>query len=110
MSSSLETLLDDAERIVPSLVPTVHDLPQVVGVLIKHVEALAGDELHALTDDELGIITPAPDPNAGVTETQLAEAQAENRALAERLAALEANATPPASSEPDAGAGTDAPA
>ena len=91
MSTSLENVLDDAERIAPQLVPLSTKLPEVVGVLIAHLESIAGHELTNLKDDVLGI---APDPTVqeqapagSATETQLAEARAENQQLRERLQA-----------------------
>lgn len=118
MSNTLQNLLDDAERIVPQLVPAVNKLPEVVGVLIKQVEQIAGGELKKLEDDVLGIQTtaqaPAQEPppltgeaaaaaaavaaagQSGAVETELAETKKALALLEERLAQVEKDAAPQA--------------
>ncbi len=97
MSNTLQVLVDDAERIVPQLVPSVNKLPEIVGVLAKHLEQLAGKELTSLADDVLGIQPPAAEQAAAADQqaapdaqaVELAEAKKELAAMQERLAALE---------------------
>ena len=81
--SSFTTILDDAEKIIPDLVPQTATLGPVVGVLILQVEKLVGHELGSLSDDVLGIKPPAP------AEPEPTAEQAELAALKERIAALE---------------------
>jgi hypothetical protein len=85
MPKALQVLIADAERVAPQLVPDVNKLPALVGVIAQHLEALAGGEITALTDEALGIAPPAPPADAAASgktaEEQLAEAQAKIREL-----------------------------
>lgn len=71
--SSLSTILADAERIAGEFVPPNSALGPVVGVLVKHVEALAGKELPVLADDILGVTVPQPTEEEQAVEAQKTE-------------------------------------
>jgi len=105
MSDTLQVLLDDAERIAPHLIPSVNKLPGIVGALAKQVEQLAGGELHNLEDSVLGV-QPDTTAAAGVPDAQLqaelAESKKAQKALEERMNAIEAAAAPAGEASGDA--------
>lgn len=64
--SSIQTIVEDAQKIASELIPPGGVLAEAVGVLTKQVEKLAGAELTSLTDAELGkAAPPAADQAAG---------------------------------------------
>lgn len=69
--NALQVIAEDAERIAAPLVPSVNKLPQVVGVLVKQVEQLAGGELKNLADEALGITPEAPAEGEGVSQAEV---------------------------------------
>jgi hypothetical protein len=100
--SSLATILEDAERIAPDLVPSAADLGRVVGVVVQHLEAAAGHELPKLADELLGI--PPPE---GATEAATEAAQGAvtagtvaSKSPADRIAELKAEAAAVEAAQP----------
>lgn len=91
--STLSNIIADAEKIAPELIPPPAVTSNVVGVLIKHVEALVGKELDTLSEDVLGISPPPPteaEVSAAADKTELERVQEQLASLTTELNAMRA--------------------
>lgn len=110
--SSFDAVLHDAERIIEPFVPPVAKLAPVVGVLIRHLEKIAGHELGVLSDELLNAIAPSTEaaPPVGATPVQAAAPQTATAPATAPVAAAEPAPAPAATTETSAssssGAGT----
>jgi len=89
--ASLENILADAEKIAPGLIPPAAEIANAVGVLIAHVEKIAGAELPRLADEALGVTPPPAEATGAPAYAEPAGANTERESqLEQRVAELEA--------------------